>query len=192
MHIFKKARVLAATGCLLFAQGALAELPFKAGDNEITFSGSLSKTSVVIEDDSGFTLVDEDATQLIATGTYGIFLNEQMMLGIIAGARYVDPSSGDSESDALGGLAFDFNVPTDGSTVVPVVGVLARTVLFDGESDYTAGVNGGVRLLMATDISVNVRAYFERTEQKEDFFGTEFTLTQDDYGVRVGFTWLLR
>ena len=190
--MFKSAAGLAAAGCLLFAQGALADLPLKAGDAEITFSGGLSKTSVLIEDENGFVLLDEDATQLIATGTYGIFLTPQLMLGVIAGAQWVDYSDGDSESDALGGLAFDVNLPMEGSPVVPVFGVLARTVLFDGESDYTAGVSGGVRLLMATDISVNIRAYFERTEQKEDFFGTDFTLTEDDYGVRFGFTWLLR
>ena len=185
-------RSLAAAGCLLFAQNALAELPFKAGDNELTFEGSLNKTSVVVEDENGFVFVDEDATQLIATGTYGIFLNQQLMLGFIAGARFVDFSAGDSESDALGGLSFDINLPTEGSTVVPVFGVLARTVLFDGLADYTVGVNGGVRVLSGGDVSVNIRAYYERTEEEEDFGGTGFTSTVDDYGVRVGFSWLLR
>ena len=184
-------RSLAAVGCLLFAQNALAELPFKAGDNEITFEGSLNKTSVVIEDDSGFVYVDEDATQLVATGTYGIFLSPQLMLGIIAGARFVDYSDADTESDALGGLSFDINLPTEGGTVVPVFGVLARTVLFDGFADYTAGVNGGVRVLSG-NVSVNVRAYYERTVQEEDFGGVGFTFTEDDYGVRAGFSWLLR
>jgi hypothetical protein len=188
MHMFKNARVLAAAGCLLFAQNALADLPFKAGDNEITFDGSLSKTKSRI--DRAGTLNDGDATVLVATGTYGIFLNEQMMLGIIAGVGYFDYSGvDDSYTDALGGLAFDVNFPTDGSPVVPVVGVLARTVLFDSESDYTVGVNGGVRLLVATDISVNVRAYFERTERQED--NLDDTFTAETYGVRVGFTWLL-
>ena len=190
--MFKSAAGLAAAGCLLFAQSALAELPFKAGDNEITFEGSLNKTSVVVEDENGFVVVDEDATQLFATGTYGFFLTPQLMLGFIAGARFVDDSVGDSESDALGGLSFDINLPTEGSTVVPVIGVLARTVLFDGIADYTVGANGGVRVLSGSQISVNIRAYYERTESEEDIFGTDFTLTEDDYGVRVGFSWLLR
>lgn len=182
---------LAAAGCLLFAQNALAELPLHAGEAELTFSGGLSRTSVVIEDDTGSTLVDEEATRLFVSGTYGIFLTPQLMLGFIAGGQWTDTDSGDPESDALGGLAFDVNIPIEGSRIVPVAGVLARTVLFDGQSDWTAGISGGVRLLVATDISVNVRAYYERTEQKEDFFGTEFTLTEDDAGVRLGFTWLL-
>lgn len=187
----RKSSWLAAAGCALFAQGALADLPFKAGDREVTFSGTLSRSSLEIEG-AGLTLVEDDATQLVVTGTYGYFLNENMMVGVTTGVRWLDSDSGGAESDALGGLNFDYHFPIEGSAIVPVVGVLGRTVLFDGLSDRTLGINGGVRLLMGRDISVNVRVFFERSEEEEDFGGINFTLTQDDVGVRTGFTWILR
>ncbi|MGH8442056.1 MAG: hypothetical protein ACRETF_04035 [Nevskiaceae bacterium] len=185
-----------AAGFALFAQGALAELPFKAGDRELTFEGSLREASVEarLEFDGGGSLAvsDDETRSLLTTGTFGYFLTDRHEVGVIAGVLWFDSDQG-SDFDALAGLSYDFHWAKEGSAIVPVAGALVRTVMFDAIADYTYGVSGGFRVLAAHDISVNARLYYEYTRAEDAAFpGAELIVEQDDVGVRLGFSWMLR
>lgn len=188
----RKVKLLGGALALLCAgSGWAQELPFKAGDRELTFEGALQSYSYSAKAFDSLVVAADEGTQLVVTGTYGYFLDERNELGVTTGVRWLDSDNG-SRSDALAGLSYDYHFPRSGSTMVPVVGALARTVMFDAIDDYTWGLNAGVRLLTGADISVNMRAYYERFRSEDDVFGTELVIHEDDIGVRLGFSWLLR
>jgi len=182
---------------LLCAQAAHAEVPaFKPGDLELNFAGGLSRQSTEARLEVAgpdLELADEDATVLSLTVNPGYFVTKGNEVGVIAGLRWIDSDSVDSNWDALGGVSYTYNLNLPGSTIVPTFGALARTVLFDAVTDYTYGVNAGVRVLANESISVNWQLYYEY-EYAEDVFSGFGNVVEEDtvIGVRVGFSWIVR
>lgn len=190
---------MVATTLALFAHSvAASDSPIKPGNRELTFSGSLSRVSaeIAFEPASGgsLRLADDDVTALVVTANYGYFVTDKHEVGVIGGVRWIDDSNG-SESDALGGLTYDLNFPRPDSQVVPVIGVMAQTVLFDGHSDYRYGVSAGLRVFANDAISVNSRLFFERSKvelEDPNFAGGTLVGEVEELGVRIGFSWVLR
>ena len=67
-----------------------------------------------------------------------------------------------------------------------------RTILFDGISDYTYGVNAGVRMLANDAISVNSQLYYEYTRAEDQSGGLDLLEEDTAIGIRLGFSWILR
>ena len=188
----------AALAAALMVFGSLAgaqELPFKNGDAEIGFFAQVNQESYEAEADvSGPNpeLADEDSTTFTVTGNYGYFLTAQHELIVTGGVSWIKTDD-DDESFGRVGVGYDFNVPSAGSPIVPVIGAAAQTTVFGDIEGYTYGVSGGVRVLVGEAISINTRVYAEHTHREQDS-GIGFDVLEDfdDIGIRCGFSWILR
>ena len=187
---------LALLGTAAQAQVAAGTVPFKTGDEEYTFAGSYNEGKRTT--DTSNSQYNENKTQDISLATrYGYFIdtNNEALVGLsydrlksktrVPGVDDVTTTT--NQTDIGAGYRYNFVKP--GQEFIPFADLFVDyTRLVGGGSKNLVSAEGeiGGRYLVAPSVSVNVAAYYNQNITQRD------SVKNDNYGVRLGFSWLNR
>lgn len=162
------------------------------GDDEIEFAATVNRGT---QETRGFgtTIAEVDYTRVFASLAYGHFLTQHHELGLVGSVSWIDFEGGgfsDKVSEWAFGPRYTLNFPDKRSTIVPFISAEAQWITGDSDGQAYEG-SAGFRALATRSISLNWRAYYRAFEVTDTANSFQFEDQGAEYGLRVGFSWLV-